>query len=366
MVQANFTLIAGNFATILAQYAFTSSLTPGARGSLSLTKTFPGGINPSWVGLNRNNNSVLCATQEVFEGGAVTFVMDRSQGDDDLTLQVISNQSVQGNGPPFCDFTDDNSIALFPVFGGEQLTFFDSLDGATLTDRQIIPFNTSIASTQVSKPHQAVEVNGQIFVPDLGADKVWRLNRTEDGLVIAGAIDQKSGSGPRHIVVADDCLVTIHELDNTITTQRIPPNDQEDASVITSLTTPPEGSDLSQFAAAEVKFIPKNDQFARDIIFASNRQLPGNSSAQGDTIVSYAFDSQACTLKQLVQNPTGLTNLRTMEVDPTGRFIITAAFAEGGVKVFERTGCNGAKLVEVASNTELTNATSFVWLPQLD
>jgi hypothetical protein len=54
-----------------------------------------------------------------------------------------------------------------------------------------------------SNPHQSLEFNGEIFVPDLGADKIWRI--VNDGapgkFKVQGQIDIAPGNGPRHVAV---------------------------------------------------------------------------------------------------------------------------------------------------------------------
>lgn len=54
-----------------------------------------------------------------------------------------------------------------------------------------------------SNPHMSLEHNGEVFVSDLGADKVWRLAR--DGppghFKVQGQIDIDAGSGPRHMAI---------------------------------------------------------------------------------------------------------------------------------------------------------------------
>jgi 6-phosphogluconolactonase (cycloisomerase 2 family) len=65
------------------------------------------------------------------------------------------------------------------------------------TDAPLITF----PSTTQSHPHMALQHESEVFVPDLGADKIWRL--IEDGSPgnwkIQGFIQQPTGSGPRHI-----------------------------------------------------------------------------------------------------------------------------------------------------------------------
>ena len=60
-----------------------------------------------------------------------------------------------------------------------------------------------------SNPHQSLEFNGEIFVPDLGADKIWRI--VADGepgnFKVQGQIDVAPGNGPRHIAIRGETVV---------------------------------------------------------------------------------------------------------------------------------------------------------------
>ncbi|KAF9504050.1 hypothetical protein BS47DRAFT_719333, partial [Hydnum rufescens UP504] len=76
-----------------------------------------------------------------------------------------------------------------------------------------------------SHPHEAVQYGDEVFIPDLGADKVWRLQKDDGKWTVKGFIQQPLGSGPRHIVPLKGKLYTIHEMGNTVTEQVIPPLD---------------------------------------------------------------------------------------------------------------------------------------------
>jgi hypothetical protein len=56
---------------------------------------------------------------------------------------------------------------------------------------------------EASHPHQVYFASSnELLVPDLGADKTWRLARGSDGKwTNVGAIEYKPGSGPRHVLV---------------------------------------------------------------------------------------------------------------------------------------------------------------------
>lgn len=74
--------------------------------------------------------------------------------------------------------------------------------------RAVLQLNGSGPNTdrqQSSHPHDVVTVPGrtEILVPDLGADRTWRLAYDEEGsaLSVQGSVEYPSGSGPRHAVV---------------------------------------------------------------------------------------------------------------------------------------------------------------------
>lgn len=52
-----------------------------------------------------------------------------------------------------------------------------------------------------SHPHEVYLHGDELLIPDLGADKVWRLTKGASGWEVKGAIVYPAGSGPRHILV---------------------------------------------------------------------------------------------------------------------------------------------------------------------
>lgn len=87
--------------------------------------------------------------------------------------------------------------------------------------------------------------------------------------------------------IEDNCLVTLHELNNHITTQQIPGINETSTPFITDEIITPPGSDLTKFAAAEVILIPESDEFKGDVIFVSNRQKTGPFSQDGVSVEYY-------------------------------------------------------------------------------
>lgn len=244
-----------------------------------------------------------------------------------------------------------------------------------------------VGQSGVSNPHQTVQYGDELLVPDLvrlsvasgskdmglihsglqGGDTIWRLTKTCGHWSIKGEIQQKAGSGPRHATISGDLLFTLHEKDNTLTAQEIPPlgitNVTSFISVETIIPTdrPFKPAD---FAAGELLLpgVSPGSDFAKPFLYASNRFIGTTPDPRGDSIAIFSFDCHG-TLKLVNQAFTGLFNIRGMQFGgPDNRYLVASGVSQaGGVVVFERTE-GGANLMEVARNTQIPNLATFVWL----
>lgn len=175
---------------------------------------------------------------------------------------------------------------------------------------------------------------------------------------------QPTGSGPRHAAIQNDILVTVHELSSTITSQRIPPLGQNSSDLISNLSIVPEDQATLQgasFAAAEVLVPSPNQLFNSTLVYASNRNT-GNIDPRGDSIAVLSLAADG-TLQIVNQFFTGLQQVRGMQFGgPDDRFLVASGVVGGaGVMVFERVG-GGDQFMQVASNKDIPNLTSFVWV----
>ena len=160
-------------------------------------------------------------------------------------------------------------------------------------------------------------------------------------------------------------MVTIHELSNTVTSQRIPPLGKNTSDLISNLTIVPADQAAVQgakFAAAEVLIPPPNKVFNTTLVYASNRNIGTNNDTRGDTIAVLSLDADG-KLQIVNQLYTQLRQVRGMQFGgPDDRYLVTGGVSgDGGVAVFERTG-KGEQFVEVARNRDVQNLTGFVWV----
>ena len=244
-----------------------------------------------------------------------------------------------------------------------------------------------VGPSKTSNPHQTIQYRDELLVPDLvrhsvawgsndtiftlsdlqGGDTIWRLTKTDGHWSIKGEIKQNPGSGPRHAIVRDDLIFTLHEKDNTLTAQRIPPLASTNcSSTLSAVSIIPEDRPFApaKLAAAEVLYPEPSPytNFTQPYLYASNRNVGSALDARGDSIAIFSVDSNG-VLKLANHVFTGLVNIRGMQFGgPDNRYLVASGMTQfGGVVVFERTE-GGAKLVEVARNTQIPNLATFVWL----
>jgi len=388
----NFTILAGGFATFIATYVFDSDA-----NTLTLTQQTETGTNPSWIASHPTNLSILYAVNELNPGGFLqSFTVDGAGG-----VQNVDNVTTGGNGPTFTVMLSTGEVTAMN-FGSPNCSFVATVPDDPLhfeRDSPVISF--PIPDGAPSNPHMSLEVKDEVFVPDLGGDKIWRIvrNGAPGNFKVQGQIDVDKGTGPRHIAVHDNILFTVHETASTLTAQAIPagPNGTALPLIANVTTVPADALPGSQFAAAEILISTPTDAFPSPLIYVSNRNIsPNVTDPRGDTIAIFEFvngtDAPSSTgvrrmlrrslsrrqdagagaggqLTLIAQIPTGLQQIRSMalgRVDDGGdEFIIAGANTEGGVAVFQRVD-GGRNLTLAARNLDLGNRTSFVFVESGD
>ncbi|KAF7303818.1 putative isomerase YbhE [Mycena indigotica] len=354
----NITIWAGGYDVFIAAYIFNT-----ATSSLTLANTFPSGASCSWITGHPTNSSILYATNELEPTGAL-------QSFDILPNNVLS--------PAVDTITSSGADPAFAaaVNGGREIAIMNYSSG----NGRIIPTTTSpekfdnnapvitfpVPPGGVSHPHMAVQFGKEIFVPDLGADMIWRLSPSGKAGVysITGQIPQPTGSGPRHMRISNDRLYTLHELSSTLTVQTIPSYPNGTSHIIsTASIIPPNPPSSAEWAAGEILIPAASQSFPKQYIYVSNRNT-GVQTPTGDSIAIFENVGQGTArehLKLVTQVFTGLDQIRGMEFSRDGRYLVAAGKAgDAGVVVYERVD-GGRNLKELARNKDIPTRTSFVW-----
>jgi len=312
------------------------------------------GQSPSWIASHPTNRSILFSTFENSYGEVGSFTVD-SMG----KLTKAASVSSGGQNPAhlaalssgteiFVTNYNSGTAESIPLLS-DNLRFGNP--GAVTTFSGSGPNRDRQTS---SHPHEVIEGNGELLVPDLGSDKVWRLVKdgSTNNYQNVGFIQQVAGSGPRHGVFKDGQLYTLHELDNTLTQQTLPAIGSSASPVtVASLSILPPNAP-SGLGAGELLFSPALSSGAQ-YLYATNRGDPN-----GDSIAIFSLNP----LKLVKQFKTNLYHIRGLALGGNNnKFLVAGGLNSGGVAVYERIN-DGADLKLIAQNSGIQQPTGFVVL----
>ncbi|KAG8833585.1 hypothetical protein FRC18_003398 [Serendipita sp. 400] len=345
-MSSSFFILVGSFTPFISTLSFTTFPTP----SLSLVSQATSGTSPSWLLSNPQNSSIFYATDETEDGSLHSLVVDPVTG----KVTPVASISTQGGSPTHINFVGNGTGLGVANYGGGS-AFFTTLqeDGLQFGGGQLVKFD----QVQSSNAHQIVDDGTQVLVPDLGADRVWRLGQLgSDQWSIQGSIPQQSGSGPRHLVVDDGSIYTLHEHANTLTQQTAASSftDGQPAEVASISIIPSDTPSGSTLFAGEVLMAST----PTPLIYASNRDDP---STAGDAIAIFETNP----LTKVAEVRTGLNHLRGVAfVGDDNAYLIAGGMKGGGIKVYERVSAELGYLKEVASLPAgvIEQPSSFIWV----
>jgi 6-phosphogluconolactonase (cycloisomerase 2 family) len=220
------TILVGSYTNDISTLVFT----PGSTPSLKLVDSIKVGHHPSWItrhaAATTQGKTVVFTGIEQTEGTIVALEFDR-----DGKGTVVSQTSAGGRDPCTLEVTSDGKELLVGNVSLHHCSPTDSwltLDQYSSGYTVTIPLTTSspylpkaktdslptVATTgtgpkadrqEASHPHHVYfssPAETELLVPDLGADKTWRLTRDDHGnWKNTAAIEYIPGGGPRHVLV---------------------------------------------------------------------------------------------------------------------------------------------------------------------
>lgn len=338
---------------------YTLAFDPDAP-SLSLASTLTVGFHPSWLAAHPSDPSIVFAGIEQTEGEIVVVKFDEG-GRGSLLGRVSS-----GGASPCTLVATDTELLVCNYESGTFAAIPLSpeapyLDASQLASLAFSGTGPDKERQEASHPHQVIihPDHKELLIPDLGADKTWRLTKDSTGAwSVQGHIQYKAGSGPRHVAFHAGVLYTLLELSSEISAHRFAPLPAAPAllsTVPTMSSFPGPAAELGMLAA-EVLVPAPNAAFPAPYLYASNRNDPAPA---GDVVAVYSLADPAAP--QLVAEVrSGLHHLRGMGFGGAHSEYLVAGGANGHkVKVFERTD-GGRGLREVAS-LDLQAPTGFLW-----
>ncbi len=260
-------------------------------------------------------------------GGSVTaFAVDALSGE----LTPVKTVSSGGAGPCHIALDTAGKNLLVANFLGGSLSripvrgYGEIEEPAELVRHE----GESVHPTMQTKAHAHMVVTdpltGTLYVPDLGADRVFAYTRTDKGKLVAEnslSIRAAAGAGPRHMDFGADgaCAYLINQLDSTVAVfgRHESGRGLVERQVISTLPPGYAGSN----DAADIHVHPSGH-----FLYASNR---GH-----DSVVIYAIDPDTGMLEWLGHVPSGGRTPRHMAFDPEGKHLLVANHDSDTIGIF--------------------------------
>ncbi|KIK95095.1 hypothetical protein PAXRUDRAFT_827350 [Paxillus rubicundulus Ve08.2h10] len=377
---APYKILVGSYSDSIYTLEFDPAPSGGAgTPTLKLLTQVTVGHRPSWIAAHPSDGSLVFTALEQADGDIVVVKYDKdgkgrrveeatcpSGGADPCTLLVSENELIIGN-------YSSGTLVTLPISITPPYTY------PAGTWKLSLPFegdkpgrNTS--RQEASHPHQTVfnpinTTETELLVPDLGADKVWRLTKGSDGnWAIQGCVDFATGGGPRHVATHGGTLYTLLELTSELAAHKFH-SIQQQPTHLTTLSTLKVSPTPSNMLAAEILIPTPNASFPTPYIYTSNRNDP---SPEGDTIAIFSLVDGEQGPELVTEVRTGLTHVRAMVFGGEhDKWLVVGGAGTGdgtagvGVKVFERVD-GGKGLVQLAEVDKAVgnkmNPTAFLWI----
>ncbi|KAJ7756057.1 putative isomerase YbhE [Mycena maculata] len=351
-----FTIYAGGYTSFIVSYLFDTQT-----AALTYLDTIATTPNPSWLRPHPTNENIIYAVNENAPLGELQAYATSPGGGLILLDEVTSG----GNGPAFCTPLSTGQVAILN-YGSGDAEVVPTIDNGTKFDNStsvLVTFTPPPGGS--SNPHMAVEYGPEVFVTDLGGDKIWRIGDVgppgSGNFSVHGFIVHPKGTGPRHMQIQDDFLYVLHETANTVTKQAVPAYPNGTSPILFNVSTVPADAPANEtFAAAEILLPAPSTAYPHPYVYASNRNIGGPVDPRGDSIAIF----EPADLVIVAQVYTGLVQIRGMELgrgEAGEEYLVALGAVSGGMVVYKRTE-GGAVLEEVARNSSAVARTTLVML----
>ena len=303
-------------------YVYRFNSTDGPLTPIGLAAKTP---SPSYFVID-TDGKFLYAVQETDSGAISTFTIDRESGD----LTLIQQISSRGTAPCHLSFDRSGRYLMVANYTSGSVAIFPISVGGTLDEPTAVVQHSgfSVDPVRQNGPHAHAILpspdNRFVAVADLGTDKVMLYPFDEKHGTLdaerASAIVLSPGDGPRHLVYTADGteLYVLNELSSSVTAFSWNPESEayQPIQTITLLAPEFKGSNTS----AEISLHPTGNP-----LFVSNR---GEES-----IVTFEIEPDG-RLNFAGRVNTGGRGPRHFEIDPTGKWLLTANQHSGNLTLF--------------------------------
>lgn len=345
----NYFLLAGTYTTRGAEgiYVYSFDARTGKSQPVSVVK---GLRNPSFLVVAPDQQHVYAVAENEPEGSVYALSFNPTTGQ----LNLLNEQPSGGAHPCYIDIDASGQWLSVANYTGGSVSLFPILkDGRVgpATDKKQHAGNSINPERQTSPhPHAAMVVASmnEVWVPDLGLDKIFRYKVSNSGKLITPEVfTQPGGSGPRHAAVAANgkFAYVLNELNATVTAFTLSPK-------MTSLQTLP---------TLPAEFKDKN--WCADIHLSGDGKFLYATNRGHQSIVTWQVDDASGRLTFVDRVSVGGAWPRNFLVDPTDQFVLVANQESDNIVVFRRNAQTG-KLTSTGEEIKVSMPVCLRMIPK--
>lgn len=276
----------------------------------------------------------------------VTYEIDRKTG----ALKQLSKAPL-ADSMPYIKTDKTGKYLLSASYGGHKVSVNAIGKNGKVSDpRQVIPTATNAHSIITDK------TNRFVFVPHLGTDQIFQFRfDAKTGKLVSNTpavVQMKTGTGPRHIIIADDnkFAYLLSELTGTVTTLSL---DQKtglltyvsEASILPSDSKLRRGAPRLPAGEGETPRDVSNDIWASDLHLIPDGKYLYALERTSSTIGTFSVDAASGKLTHIASTPTE-KQPRGFSIDPKGKFMVVSGELSDTISVYAIEAGGALKLLQ--------------------
>ncbi len=294
---------------------------------LSLSTSLTTLTNPSFLAISPDKSTLYAVSEIGSEADGFGFIyaykLDKSGNP-----EFIDRYPTNGFSPCHVSIDATGKLVFVANYnGGVVMVYHRNEDGSLEIAQQLTHQGSGPHPNQGSSHSHMAKVspdNNFLFIPDLGADKIWsyRINH-EEGTVSKNTqefFESSPGSGPRHMDFhpTKDIAYVMNELNNSVSVLNYEP-DSGTLTEFQTLTSLP--ASFNEWNSTADIHVHPNGKF----LYSSNR---GHNS-----IASFSID-EAGQLTPLGHTPTEGSTPRNFAIAPSGDLLFVANQDSDSITIF--------------------------------
>lgn len=282
--------------------------------------------SPGFVSLSSDGKRIYCVCTIEKEPSVAAFRIG-----DDKSLTLINSQPIGDGGAAHLSLDHEDKILFTAQYGGGSVAAFPISEDGSIGERSDLKEQAGSGPNESRQkgPHPhwtgVSPDNRFLFVPDLGADKVfiYRINHDEATITPHGAGIAVPGGGPRHMKFSKDGS-KIYLLNELLMSVTVFDYDTENGTMEAgqTISTLPEEMWEIPNKSSEIRVHP-NGKF----VYAANR---GH-----DSIAAFSVNEKSGELNFVEREAIRGSWPRNFNIDPTGQWMIVAGRYSNTLSVFK-------------------------------